>query len=44
MNPVSSPTASNGQNVAPSQSNDRELSAVASAYGLPVAVVKGIKQ
>lgn len=43
MNPVSSPAAGSGQNVSPPQSHDRELSAVAKAYGLPVAVVKGIK-
>lgn len=43
MNPVSSPAASSGQNVSPPQSHDRELSAVAKAYGLPVAVVKGIQ-
>ena len=43
MNPVSSPAASSGQNVSPPHSHDRELSAVARVYGLPVTVVKGIK-
>lgn len=43
MNSSPLSTTSSGQNTLPSMDKEQELSTIATAYGLPVAVVKGVR-